>query len=66
MNDGAVVASAECVADLLQRMLGELAGQVHGDLPGQGDIGGPAFACHVTVADLVMVGHALLDGLERE
>ena len=42
-------------------MLGELAGQVHGDLPGEGDVLRPPLAGHVGQADVEVVGHPLLD-----
>src|SRR5438128_880139 len=64
VDDGAVVAAAEGLADLLERMAGKLAAKVHGDLPGEVDGIGPALARHIRMADLVVVGDTLLDALD--
>ena len=61
-----MVATAEGIADLLQGVAGELAAKIHGNLAGERDGVGPAFALHVRVADLKMVGDALLDALDVE
>src|SRR5580658_7409552 len=57
VDHGAVVAAAERVADLLEGMLGQRAGEVHGGLPGDRYVVGPALAGHVAVTDLEVVGH---------
>ena len=64
VDNGAVVAATERVADLLKGVLGERAGDIHRDLAGNGDVVGPALAGHVAVADLEVIGHALLDRLD--
>ena len=61
-----VVAATEQITDFRQAFLGQLLGQVHGDLARQGDIGGPAFRIHVGHLDLVEVRHGLLDVLDRD
>lgn len=66
VDHGAVIATAESIADFLKRVFGELTGQVHRDLAGNGDIGGAAFARHVAMADLIMVCDTLLDHLDGE
>jgi hypothetical protein len=47
-------------------VLGQRAGQVHGDLAGDGDVVGPALARHVADAQLVMLRDPLLDRLDRQ
>src|SRR4051812_32792848 len=66
VDDGPMVAAAERLADFLEGMAGELAAKVHGDLAGKRDGVGPAFARHIRVTDLVMIGDALLDAFDVE
>ena len=44
MHDGGVIAAAELGADLGEREIGDGAGDVHADLPGEGDRVGAALA----------------------
>jgi len=53
-----VVASAEGLADLVERGGGEAAAQVHRDHARQGDVGGAALARHVGQAQVVGLGDA--------
>ncbi len=66
VEDGAVVAAAEGVADFAEGGFGELAGEVHGDLAGEGDVGGAAFAGHVREADVEVLGDAGLDLIDGD
>ena len=66
MDHRAMIATAEGVPDLLEGMLREHAAYVHGDLARDGDVCRPALACHVAVPDLEMIGHPLLDHLDRK
>jgi len=61
VDDGAVVFAAEGVADVVQRGFREFAGEVHGDLAREGDIGRAALARHVGEADVVVLGDLALD-----
>ena len=66
MDNGAVIATAKSVADLLERVFGQCARQIHCDLPRNGDVVGPTLAGHIAVANLVVIGHLLLDRLDGE
>ena len=66
VDHGAVVTTAEVVTDFLEGMFGENAGEIHRDLAGDGDVVGPAFAGHVAVPNLKMVGDTLLDRLDGQ
>src|SRR5690606_21513710 len=66
VDDGAVIAPAEGIADVLKRVLGQRAGEIHGDLARNGDVVGPTLARHVAVADLEVIGDLLLDRLNSQ
>src|SRR5687768_1477944 len=66
VDEGAVIAATERISDLLERMLGEGAREEHRDLPWDRDVVWPALAGHVAMANLEMIGHALLNCLDRE
>ena len=62
----AVIATAECVADFVERCLGQLARQIHRDLAREGDVGRPSLARHVREAHIEMLRHASLDLFDRD
>lgn len=66
VEDGAVVASAEGLADFLEGFAGFFAGDIHGDHAGPGDVVGPAFAGHVVHADVEGLGDAALDEFDGD
>ena len=61
-----MILAAEGIADLRQALLGQLLGQVHGNLAGQGDLGRLALRVHVGLLDLVVLGHRLLDEIDGD
>ena len=61
-----VVASAEELADGRQAALGELAAEVHGDLPREGDATAALFRVQVLDLQFEVGGDDLLDDLERD
>ncbi len=61
VNDRSVIPPAKGIADFLQRGLGQLPRQVHGNLPRDGNGGGPTMARHVCQTDVEMLGYDLLD-----
>ena len=65
MQNSGVIASAEELANFRQAFLGQLFGQVHGNLPGPCNAGGSFFGIHVGYFDLVVVGHRFLDIFDR-
>lgn len=65
MQDGCVVTTAEQFSDLGQAFLGQFFGQVHRNLTGPGNRGGPFLGIHVSHFDLVIVGDGFLDIFNR-
>jgi len=55
VDDRGVVAAAELLADLGQRQVGELAAQVHGDVPGGDEHPGPRGPAQVLQVDRLAV-----------
>ena len=61
VDDRRVVFSTEFLADLGQGGLGQLLGQVHGDLAGEGDLGRVVLGLELGRLDLELVADELLD-----
>ena len=66
VHDGRVVSAAEVGADFGEAVLGQLLGEVHGNLARPGDVGGAALRMHFRDLDVVVVGDGLLDALDRD
>ena len=60
MQHGSVVATAEELAYFRQALLGELFGQIHGNLSWPSDARGALLGVHVGDLDLVEVSHRFL------
>jgi hypothetical protein len=61
-----MVASAEGVADFIERRFGQLARKLHCHLAREGNVRRTAFARHIGNADIEMLGDALLDLIDRD
>ena len=66
VQDGGVVLAAEGAADLGERGVGELAGEVHRDLAGEGDGLGAVLGPHVGELDAEELGRLPLDVLDGD
>ena len=66
MKDGAVIASAKCVADFVERRFRELARQIHRDLARKGNAGRAPFARHIGQTHVEMFRHTPLNLLDRD
>ena len=60
-----MVPALKLLADLLQRQVGHPADEVHGDLPGHGDVFGPALALEYGGLDVIELAHLVDDDLCR-
>jgi hypothetical protein len=65
VQDGAVIASAEVRADLLQRQRRQLAGEVHADLARQQDVPRLIASLQLPGVELKVTPDALGDPLDR-
>src|SRR3990172_7705015 len=63
-HHGRVVPLVELARDLLERLAGEKAAQVHGDLARQRDLLLPALARQLGPREVVVLGHLFLDALD--
>src|SRR5439155_22362135 len=61
VEDGCMVAVAECISDIRQAHLGEVLREGHCELSGPGDVSTALFRVHVGYLDLVVLGDSLLD-----
>jgi len=66
VDHGPVVTTAECFADFLQRVLGEISAKVHCDLSRYGDVIGAAAAEHIGMTQLEIISDLLLNGVDGE
>src|SRR3712207_4228745 len=66
VHHGRVVAATEGAADLGQRLVGELAAQVHGDLPRVGERLRAARPYEVGLLDAEVAADFVLDELDRD
>ena len=66
VEDGAVVAATEGVADFAERHFGQFAGEEHGDLAREGDAVWASFAGHVGETNVEVFCHAFLDLLHAD
>src|SRR5206468_12056543 len=66
VQHGAVVASAECVSNFIQRRLGQLARQIHRHLSREGDAGRAALTSHIGNAHIKMFRHTPLNLFDRD
>ena len=66
VHHGGVVLAAELAADLGQRRLGELFGQVHGDLARHDDLARVVLLLELGDAHSELLGHRALDGLDGD
>lgn len=56
MDDRGMIPAAEAAADLGQRGVGELAAEIHGNLPGKSQIAGPLLGQQIVDIDLEVGG----------
>ena len=61
VQDRAVVPSAECISDFVERRFGKLARQIHRHLPGKRDASRAAFAGHIGDAHVEVFRYASLN-----
>src|SRR5713226_9529896 len=66
VEDGSMVLPAEGTADIAQRGVGELAGEIHGDLPWEGHGLGAILRPHVRELDAEDLGDFSLNVLDRD
>src|SRR5262245_51025850 len=66
VNDRGVVFPTKALADLRKGRAGERLRQVHGDLAGDGHGLGVVLGLEIRELDVVVVGHELLDHLDRD
>ena len=64
VQHGPVVASAKGFADGIEGAFRHVSGQVHGNLPGKGDVLWSALARHVGQAEIEMLGHLFLNDVD--
>ena len=66
MHDGGVVATAELQSDLGGGEFGDVTGDEHGDLPGEGDGPGAFLALEIVLAEAEVLCRDPLDGIEGD
>ena len=66
MHDRRMVPAAEFEAELGRRVLGDIPGDIHGDLPRKGDVLRSFLSLEVVVGKLVVVGDDPEDVVDRD
>ena len=66
MDDRGMIPAAKAAADLGQRGVGELAAEIHGNLPGKSQIAGPLLGQQIVDIDLEVGGNDFLDDFQRD
>ena len=66
MQHGTVISSPKGTANHIERTLRQLAGEIHCNLSGKGNVFGSSATCHVCQSNVVVFGDLLLNAFDTD